>query len=44
MIPILSGLSCASAGANTRGAAAARTEDPASLEKSRRVSFINASR
>src|SRR6202165_2829744 len=44
MIPILSGLSCAKAAANIPGAAIARTLEPASLEKLRRVSFIGASR
>jgi hypothetical protein len=43
VIPIRSGLSCARAGAKTPGAAAARTPLPASLENSRRVSFIGAS-
>ena len=40
IIPILSGLSCAMAGENTEGAAAASAPAPASLEKSRRVSLI----
>ena len=40
MIPILSGLSCAIAGENTCGAAAASMPVPASFEKSRRVSFM----
>src|ERR1700720_3605598 len=43
IIPIRKGLSCASAGADIRGAAATRTPVPANLEKSRRVSFIGAS-
>src|SRR5215468_10278055 len=40
MMPILRGLSCASAGANSRGAAAATRPVAASLLKWRRVSFM----